>query len=166
MITTTIEIEPYLSEYIKGKFGMMSLDPVTFPDNTDLYHVIFDLVQKRPSGLSPIDQGNLEITLPCRRIGKNPEVYNYLSQRAQKIISKRIKLMFDNELHERFEENYRDGHRLDNIEIAFGFLTMYGIESITEDALLKNYYRWRDNCRKRQHRRKYNKSPNYISTIK
>jgi len=165
MINTCINIKPYLAEYIKGKFGNLCGDPIAFPDSSDLYHIIFDLLQKRPEGKSPVDTGNLLINLPSRRIGKKPEVYNYLSARAQRMIEKKIKLMFDNELHDRFEENYRDAHRLDNIEIAFGFMTMYSIESISEDALLKNYYRWRDNCRKKSHRRKYQKNQkNYSNT--
>ncbi len=158
MVSTKITIESYLAEYIRGKYGHMEHEPVTFPDSIDLYCMIYDLLQKRPEGKSPIDEGNLCFNLPSRKVGKRSEIYNYLSIRAQKIIEKKIKTMFDNELHERFEENYRDGHRMDNIEIAFGFMTMYGLESISEDALLKNYYRWRDKCRKKSHRRKYQKN--------
>ena len=38
----------------------------------------------------------------------------------------------------------------------------YGIQAITEDALLKNYYRWRDKVRKKSKRRGYAKQQNDV----
>lgn len=88
MITTKIEVPPHLCEYIRGKYCHLTSDPVRFPDNLDIYHVIFDLLQKRPSE-APVDRGNLEICLPERSIGKSPVTYNYLGLRSQVIISRK-----------------------------------------------------------------------------
>ena len=83
MITTQIEITPYLAEYIYGKYNNGDSDePVSIPDSEDLYHIIWDYMVKRPVNVSPIDKGNLILKLPSRRIGKDPAVYNYLSARA------------------------------------------------------------------------------------
>ena len=43
------------------------------------------------------------------------------------------------------------------IETVAYFMRKYGIQSISEDALLKNYYRWRDKVRKKSRRRQYAK---------
>ena len=39
---------------------------------------------------------------------------------------------------------------------VFRFMSKYGIENITEDAMLKNYQRWRDKLRRKK-KRGYNR---------
>ena len=74
MITTSISITPYLAEYLRGKYNNGADEPFRIPDNTDLYHVIWTLMSRRHQNQSPIDDGNLTIILPERRIGKDPEI--------------------------------------------------------------------------------------------
>ena len=166
MITTQIEITPYLAEYIYGKYNNGDSDePVSIPDSEDLYHIIWDYMVKRPANVSPVDRGNLILKLPSRRIGKDPAVYNYLSARAVHGIELHIRAMFNQELHSELLENDRLGHLLDNIDVVHRFLCQYCIISISEDALLKNYYRYRENLRqrkKRRERREKLKAVNYI----
>ena len=50
-----------------------------------------------------------------------------------------------------------NGHLLKNLDVVHHFLCSYCIDSISEDALLKNFYRWRENIRKRKTRREYKK---------
>lgn len=157
MITTEINITPFLAEYVLGKYNNGALEPVTIPQNTDLYHVIWDLMAKRPAGASPVDRGNLSIILPDRRVGKDPQHYNYIAPAGAKIIENKIRSMFNAELHASLLENDQNGHELDNIDVVHQFICMYCIESISEDALIKNYYRWRENMRKRKARRDYKK---------
>lgn len=157
MITTCIKIEPYLAEYLRGKFNNGADEPFRIPDNTDLYHIIWTLMSRRRCDQSPVDQGNLTFILPERRVGKDPQVYNYLSPRSAKIIELEIRRMFNRELHVVMDENDQSGHELNNIDIVHNLLCSYCIESISEDALLKNFYRWRENLRKRKHRREYKK---------
>ena len=66
MITTKIEVPPHLKEYLIGKFCNMQDSPIRFPDNTDIYHFIYDLLERRPCNV--IDHGNLEIILPERSL--------------------------------------------------------------------------------------------------
>ena len=66
MITTKITIENYLAEYLIGKYGTPDSKVVRLPSDLDLYHFVYDLLQKRPAGC-PVDSGNLELVLPERR---------------------------------------------------------------------------------------------------
>ncbi len=157
MITTSINITPYLAEYLRGKYNNGSDDPVRIPDNTDLYHIIWQLMARRPSGRSPLDVGNLTICLPDRRVGKDPQIYNYLYPRSVKMIDAHIRRMFNYDLHESMMENRQNGYILTNLDVAHRFLCAYGIISLSEDALLKNFYRYRENIRKRAKRRDYKK---------
>ena len=152
-MTTSIIIQPYLAEYIYGKYNNGATEAVKIPDSSDLYHIIWEYMQKRPKEVSPVDEGNLIICLPERRIGKNPLVYNYLSKRATKGIEKFIKNMFNQELHDTLMDNDKRGHLFDNIDVVYRFLNLYAIESITADALLKNFYRYRESLRQKKKRR-------------
>ena len=157
MITTKLNLTPYLAEYIRGKFGSGSNEPVRIPDSSDLYHTIWELMAKRPDNVSPVDHGNLSLQLPERRIGKDPMYHNYLSERSQKIIDIKIRRLFYAELHQLLDENQQEGRPLDNISVIYRFMCSYSLESISEDALLKNYYRWRINVRKKI-KRKYKRA--------
>ena len=157
MITTEINITQFLAEYIRGKYNNGANEAVKIPDSTDLYHSIWDVMSKRPSGTNPCDRGNLSIILPDRRIGKDPMYYNYIHARGVDIIENKIRNMFNAELHAMLTDNDQNGHEMDNIDVVHQFLCMYCIDSISEDALIKNYYRWRENIRKRKRRRDYKK---------
>lgn len=153
MITTSLQIQPYLAEYIYGKYNNGAIEPVKIPDSSDLYFIIWEYMMRRPKDISPIDEGNLIIVLPERRSGKNPLVFNYLSKRAAHAIEAFIKRMFNQELHDNMMDNERRGRYLDNIDVVYRFLCQYGIESITSDALLKNFYRYREALRQKNKRR-------------
>ncbi len=152
MIIAKIEIEPAVAEYVLGKYYDAGIGAVKFPPSSEMYITIYNLMAKRPAD-KPVDSGNLPIALPDRRAaneagGKDPQIYNYLSARAAAIIGSRLSVMMWAELHERLDEDkhlrgirYKDS--------VFEFMQKYGIESITEDALLKNYQRWRDKIRRR-----------------
>lgn len=153
MITTKITITPYLAEYIQGKYNNCNNGEVKIPDTTDLYYLIWEYMSRRPDNVPVMESGNLIIALPDRRQGKDPAVFNYLSVRAIKSIELHIKNMFNQELHSELMDNDRRGHFLDNIDVVHKFLCTYGIESISEDALLKNYYRYREALRQRKKRK-------------
>lgn len=155
MLTTKIKIEDHLVEYCIGKYGSDFTEPVRFHDNTDVYHTIYYLTQKRPDNVFT-DSGNLEVVLPSKdkegeEIRKNPEVYNYISIRGSRILNKKIKLMFWCELHELIDaERHINGNEIS--DTVYTFMNKYRITKITEDALIKNYQRWRQTIRQRQRR--------------
>ena len=77
MITTRIQIESYLAEYVRGKYYDETVGTVRFPSSSDIYVTVYDLMEKRPVNC-PADRGNLEFMLPDRREanfagGKSPE---------------------------------------------------------------------------------------------
>ena len=156
MITVKIQVEQYVAEYIRGKYFDPEVGAVRFPSKLDIYILVYDLLQKRPVNC-PLESGNLEFALPDRRDanmagGKSPEQFNYLSARAAKRLGDKMRLMMWAELHDLMDEN----KHLKGIQFkdsVFQFLCRYGIESITEDALLKNYQRWRDKQRRTTKRR-------------
>lgn len=154
MMTVKTTADPYVAEYIKGKFYDPEAGAVRFPATLDIYILIYDLLQRRPI-TCPVDTGNLEFVLPERRIGKDPVSYNYLSGRAQKILADKMRLMMWAELHDYMDEN-KHLNGIQFKESVFMFLRKYSIESITEDALLKNYQRWRDKQRRKK-KRGYNR---------
>lgn len=150
MITVKIDVEPHVAEYIRGKYFDSVAGAVRFPPQLDLYILIYDLLQKRPE-THPVDSGNLEFVLPERREGKDPITYNWLSHRAQKRLANKMRLMMWAELHELMDEN-KHINGIQFKDSVFEFMCRYSIESITEDALLKNYQRWRDKLRRRNKR--------------
>lgn len=150
MVKVKISVDPFVAEYIKGKFYNFEAGTVKFPSSLDIYILIYDLLQKRPAN-RPIDSGNLEFMLPERREGKDPVSYNWLSDRSQKLLADKMRLMMWAELHELMDEN-KHIHGIQFKESVFRFMRKYGIESITEDALLKNYQRWRDKQRRKKKR--------------
>lgn len=144
-MTTKIDLPAHLSEYIKGKFGSKD-HVVCLPVNSSLYFILYELLQRRPSD-SPVDTGNTEIRLPSprwahRKAGKPLESYNYISRRGSRVISKAINTMMKVEAHEFFDEN-KHVKGIDYVDSAYAFLTKYGIENLTPEALLKDYQRWR-----------------------
>lgn len=154
MITVKIDVEPYVAEYIQGRYMDEESGVVRFPSGSDIYHLIYDLAAKRPAE-NPIDSGNLEFALPSPRKGKDPEIYNYLSHRSAKLLEKRLRSLMWADLHETMDE----GKHLSGMQfkdIVYVFMQRYGIESISEDGLLKNYQRWRDKLR-RSKKRGYNR---------
>lgn len=155
MVTVKIGIEPYLKEYLEGKFWDSSVGAVRFQGSSDLYVLLWDLLAKRPVE-SPCDRGNTSIALPDRRLGKDPLTYNFLSSRSVAIFEKRIRVHMWAELHEMMDENKHLRGIMFKDSVAI-FMSKYGIESISEDALLKNYQRWRDKLR-RTKKRAYAKS--------
>lgn len=151
MITSRLQVEPYVAEYAKGKYWDPAVDAVRFPDTTDIYVTVYDLMSRRPG--SAIDRGNLEIALPDRRDanmagGKSPEHFNWFSERAARVISDRLKVMMWAEVHDYMTEQ-KHVHGIQYKDSVYAFLTRYGIESISEDALIKNYYRWRERLKRR-----------------
>ena len=153
MITTKISIKPHLVEYICSKYGNDD-GCVRLPDRHDIYHTIWDLTEKRPQRCRP-DAGNIEIVLPDRSVGKSPKTYNYLSEKSQKIIQRRVENMFFAELHDFvLEEKHRNGTPY--IEAIHIFMCKYVINSISEDALKKSCYRYIQKMRIRK-KRGYNR---------
>lgn len=163
MTTTRINLPEHLKEYLQGKYGGFDQQPIRLPDNLDLYHLIYDLLEKRPEK-QYIDTGNLELVLPARSVGKRPEYYNYLGLRSQRIIARKIETMMWAEAHD-FIDHQKHVEGMDYKDAVCLFMRKYGIESLSEEAYLKNYYRWRGKVRAKAKKRKYSREKSYSKRI-
>lgn len=149
MITIAIHIKPHLEEYLRAKYPSGTPNVVHLPDTADLYHLLYDLMAIRPSS-APIEEGTLRIKLPHRHAGKNPIYYNYLSQEAVKQLSKKVEALFWADAHFWIDsQKHIEGKNC--TDAIYEWMDRYDITAISEDAIRKNYYRWR--CRTREVRR-------------
>jgi len=159
VITTKIKVKPHLAEYLYGKYNNCdSRCPINLPESDDLYHLMWQLMKKRPKNATPVDEGNLCLNLEEKHKGKDPSVYNFLDAGSAQIIESKIEALFFLELHQRTDENRRDGFPITTQQVVYMMLCEYGIESITEDALIKNDYRWQAKVRRNKRRRGYNRN--------
>lgn len=156
MLPLPISIEPYLAEYFTAKYGAGESEPIKISDKSDLYHVVWQVMERRPADVPPLLHGNLVILLPERRCGKDPLWYNYIGQRGVQMIERRIRMEFNNDFHEYLERNEYQGRPMEIGEAICVFMGLYSLESISEEALKKNYYRWRQTVRPHE-KRGYNK---------
>jgi hypothetical protein len=143
MLPLPISIEPYLAEYYTAKYGNGDSEPIRISDKSDLYHVVWQVMEKRPADVPPTCHGNLVIMLPDRRCGKDPLWYNHISRHGLQLIEKRIRLEFNNDFHEYMERNEASGRRIEISDAIMMFISQYELKSISDEALKKNYYRWR-----------------------
>lgn len=150
----SIQIEPYLAEYITAKYGIdASTGGIRIPHTTDLYFCVWEQMAKRRCNQAEVAQGNLRILLPVRKSGvdggpwKDPAYYNHLSPSSAKEIENQIRRMFNFELHRVLLENEEFGRKRRNLDIVYDFIHTYQLKSISSDALLKNYYRFRNRIR-------------------
>ena len=158
MVKTKVQVDEFLAQWARGKWWDDKEEAVRFPPGSDIYHLLYDLLRRRPEGVGPTDQGNLVICLPDRREGdttngKRPEVYNYVSRRGSEILCRRMRTMFWAECHELMDEN-KHIRGIDSQDTAYMIICQYDITAITDDAIKKNYQRWRDKMRRR-HKRGY-----------
>lgn len=154
MTTSIIQADAAVAEYINGKYHDAAVGAVRFPAGHDIYIMLHDLMAKRPAD-RPIDRGNIRIALPSRREGKDPATYNWFSERSQRILNAKMRQMMWAELHDMMDEN-KHVHGLRFKDTVYMFMQLYGIESVSEDALIKNYQRWRDKMRRRARRSRRN----------
>ena len=141
-MTVKIFIKAYLREYVIGKFCNGVEQPVRFSEKFNVYHTIWNLMEKQPKK-SILEVGNLEIVLPNRREGKNPRDYSYLSAKSQKIIEKQIKNIFLFEFVD-FVTTQKMQSDIPYLDSIWEFLKKYDITSISTETLWKNYYRWKN----------------------
>jgi hypothetical protein len=158
-----IRIEPYLAEYISAKYESDTVTGgIRIPYSTDLYFCVWEHMSRQRANQPDVIDGNLRIYLPFRKAGacspwKDPAYYNYLSTSAAKEIEGQIRRMFNFELHRILLENEEFGRQRRNLDVIYDFIRAYHLKSISSDALLKNYYRFRNRLRPKK-TRQYNKS--------
>ena len=102
---------------------------------------------------------NLYISLPSRRpsssLGspwKDPAYYNYLSRESAHLIETELRRLFNFEFHRLMLQNEESGRKSKLADVVEDFISQYNLKSITPDALLKNYQRYRSMLRPKKPR--------------
>lgn len=144
MVTTRICIKEYLREYLIGKYNGGEDGPLRIPPHSELYELLYNLVAKRPEGV--MDRGNVELVLRHRRSCKDPRVYNWYSQRHQRLIERKVKMQMRAEFHD-YVDWHHHRHGMTYIDAICDFMAKYGIVSISEETLVKDYQRYRERMR-------------------
>ena len=62
---------------------------------------------------------------------------------AAKKIEDHVRLLFNFEFHRVMMENEEHGRPKRNQDVVYEFIRKYNLESISPDALLKNFYRYK-----------------------
>lgn len=161
-----IAVEPYLAEYAKKKFVLnRNNGGLVIPPTSDLYHCVWHHMSRPPREFDCSKSGNLKISLPCRRSStdegpwKDPAYYNYLSSTAAHNIETCLRRMFNYEFHAVMIENDEQGRPMRQIEVVEDFINRYQLQSISSDALLKNYQRYRRRIHPKRPRRYVRRHP-------
>ena len=157
----SIRIQPYLAEYCQKKFDKNPHNGgIVIPSWSDLYFCVWNNMRKAPLDAPSTDDANLLIDLPTRRSGcddypsKDPSYYNHLSAHGVKRVEECIRMMFNFEFHAFMMDNENHGRTVKHSEMVDRFIRQYCLKSISTDALLKNFYRYRNLIHPRK-KRKY-----------
>lgn len=150
-MTTRIEVPEYIRRWMLATFKKEDDNVLIFSENDDIYHIIADVLSRRPNNAPMIDRGNLEFRLPSPRYGKNPRDYNYISPKGTRYILKRLKSLFYIAAHEFIYQKEKTG-KYTIQEAVMLFMIHYDLDgTITEDAIIKDFQRWRKKfCRNRE----------------
>lgn len=149
-MTTRIEVPEYIRRWMLATYRTEEGNILVFSERDDLYHIIADVLARRPESAPMIDRGNLEFRLPSPRYGKNPRDYNYIPAAGVRYILKRLKSLFYIAAHEFIYQKERTGRYTIREAVMF-FMIRYDLDgTITEDAIVKDFQRWRKKfCRHR-----------------
>lgn len=142
MFTIRFSIRPYLAEYCSLKYSWPQRSACKIPPSSELHVLFLELLSKRPLTAGR-ETGNIEFILPNHPSGKRTVTYNYLSQRSQRRIEQYLYVMFWAEFH-RFTEYQLHVKGESLLMSVLLFKSKYNIESLSQDAFIKNYQRWRD----------------------
>lgn len=138
----------YLCEYVRALYADFSDErAVRFPPSSDLSQLLLSAMCRRRQGGGPVppDFVPLSVVLPTGG-GKRAVTFCCLSADGQRLIVRRLRSMLWAELHGWLDDClHRRGWTLQ--ESVRLFCLRWGITTLSEGALLKNYYRWRQRVR-------------------
>lgn len=141
--TIRFQIKPFLAEYLYGRFASSTTEGVIhLPPRSYLSNSLHELLNKRPFNAPARETGNLCLRLPNPHRGQSPASYNYLTRNNIRVFENRVQHLFHTELFDRMlTDRRRQG--ISYIESVRLFIERYHIEKISEEGLLKAFWRWR-----------------------
>lgn len=150
MLTVTFAIKPYLASYMYVRYRLCVEGKAIHLSNfTILYHCLHQLTVPHPRGVSWREAGNISLVLPNPRIGKNPEVFNYIGCGSALILEKKMEVEMKAELYEFLLENkFCNGVMYK--QSMETFVDKYNmIELVSEESLMRAFQRWRKMSKER-----------------
>jgi len=159
----SIRIEPYLAEYAKNCWGSARRNgAIKIPYTSEFYHLVYELMAKPSANAHEWTDTNLDIILPHRTqcedgVLKNIRYYYYLSPKSALKIEHWLRRRFNFEFYGIMMDNEMQGRPVSNLEVVRSFIRSHGLESITEDALIRSFRRYRHRAYPKKVR-KYKKS--------
>ena len=148
--TLRIHIKPLLAEYLYGHYaGSIESGALHLPAGSYLYHSLQELLSRRPIGTPLRETGNLCLLLTAPHRGKNPATYNYLTQESIRLFEQRTLNQLQMELFDRMIHDRRQWG-VPYIESVRCFIERYHIESISEEGLMKAFWRWKNKMKQKR----------------
>ncbi len=153
MTVAVLLVPAYLCEYVRALYADFSDErAVRFPPSSDLSQLLLSAMCRRrhdgggeASAAAGDSLAPLAVVLPTGG-GKRAETFCCLSADGQRRIVHRLRSMLWAELHGWLDDClHRRGWTLQ--ESVRLFCLRWGITTLSEGALLKNYYRWRQRVR-------------------
>ena len=145
MQTIRLAIKPYLAEYLIKTYPSGEPGIVKVPPTLNLYEVILSNMHGLKKEKADMDRWNVEIMLPnpsqsssrrltCKRYG--------VSGQGSIRISRSIYALYWSDCHSYLEHRI-NVHGDTIIDAIYGFLDSRGLTLSTEEAIRRNYQRWR-----------------------
>ena len=145
-----LKVQPFLAEYARRRFERDELTgALLIPRSFDLWHCLWQVMQKPPrGGRVTVADANLAVRLPWRRrqegeVGKDPAYWNYISPEGQRQVEQQLRRLYYYDLHQ-WMLHPRQGRHLQR-DLIRQFMQRWGTNLDHEDALLKNWQRYRKN---------------------
>lgn len=134
----------YLSDWLRGEMWNDEEQRIVFPRNSAEWTVLCLFIGKRPDG-APVDlasDGLLPVKVPTQP-GKNPAVYNYMSEAGKLAIVNTIKRRFKKMMWDELHVIKPDEVQI--TDIIYAFMEKHGISATEKnwETIRQMYFRMR-----------------------
>lgn len=158
----TIKLDPYYQVFLRAHFNQYE-QVFSFPKSHDLLIRLEYYLSPVPKDFIPQPDTNAEnfrIAIPYME-HKNPDYYNYLSEKAQSLFVSRIRKYYNIIIHEEISEARRKGFRKN--EIVLKIMEDFTLTNFSEDRMKRDYTRYLTAERFRRFANKSNYKKNLAS---
>lgn len=153
MRTIRLALKPYLAEYLIKTYPADEPGMVKLPPTLNLYEVILSNMHGIDKEMTDVDGWNAEIILPNPSQSSNRRLtckYYGVCGQGRIRISRAVYVLYWSDCHSYLEHRI-NVHGDTIIDAIYGFIDSRNLTLSTEEAIRKNYQRWRS--RRLSHRR-------------
>ena len=135
-----LNVEPYLKAWLESNFGEPVVLPKDSPENKTIVRFL-ELKGSRENEEVTDSESNLRILIQGTR-EKRPERFNYLPERAKKILISSLDGLFEQNLWQDFNHQ-RKLNKCSIIDFIYAWMEDYKIPFDAHETLRQRYYRLR-----------------------